>query len=100
MTHYSVLFVTPTSETWIPDYLGVANALVAKHGGKYIARTASHQQIEGQVADAALRIIIEWPSKDAALSFINDPAYAPHFKARTAGSISQHFLIEGKDEFA
>lgn len=25
------------------------------------------------------------------------PEYAPHLKARTAGSISHHFLIEGVD---
>lgn len=62
MTFYSVLDVTPTSEAWIPAYIGPANALVAKHGGKYLARTQLHEQLEGESADAALRIIIEWPS--------------------------------------
>jgi uncharacterized protein (DUF1330 family) len=31
---------------------------------------------------------------------MNDPAYLPHLKARTAGSNSHHFLIEGKDGLA
>ena len=62
MTYYSVLAVTPTNQDWIPDYIGPANKLVAKHGGKYLARTATHEQIEGDTNDAALRIIIEWPS--------------------------------------
>ena len=31
---------------------------------------------------------------------MSDPAYEPHLKARTAGSNSHHFLIEGKDELA
>ena len=100
MSYYSVLAVTPTSEDWIPDYLSAANALVAQHGGKYLARTSNHQQMEGNSEDAALRIIIEWPSKQAALDFINDPAYQPHLQARTAGSNSVHFLVEGKDELA
>ncbi|WP_277207090.1 DUF1330 domain-containing protein [Vibrio misgurnus] len=100
MIYYSVLAVTPTSEDWIPDYIGPANRLVEQYGGKYIARTSSHQQIEGDRDDAALRIIIEWPSKDAALAFMNDPEYAPHLQARTVGSKSYHFLIEGKDELA
>jgi uncharacterized protein (DUF1330 family) len=98
MSYYSVLAVTPTTEDWISDYIGPANKLVAHYGGRYLARTNSHEQMEGEKHDAALRIIIEWPSKEAALGFINDPEYVPHLMARTAGSISQHFLIEGKDD--
>ena len=100
MSYYSVLEVTPTTEDWIPDYLEAANSLVAQHGGKYLARTASHERLEGKEDDAALRIIIEWPSKKAALDFISDPSYVPHLKARTAGSKSHHVLVESKDDLA
>lgn len=98
MTYYSVLAVTPTNEEWIPDYIGPANALVAEYGGEYLARTSSHERLEGEGEDAALRIIIKWPSKQAAEGFMKDPQYVPHLKARTAGSDSHHFLIEGKDD--
>ncbi len=100
MTYYSVLAVTPTTEDWVPDYIGSANTLVAKHGGKYLARTSSHVRLEGEGEDAALRIILEWPTKSAAIAFMNDPEYVPHLKARTVGSISHHHLIEGKDDLA
>lgn len=100
MTCYSVLDVTPTREDWISDYVGPANKLVALHGGQYLARTSSHEQIEGEGSNPDLRIIIQWPSKQAALDFMKDPEYAPHFEARTQGSISNHYLIEGKDEMA
>ncbi len=100
MTCYSVLAVTPVTEAWIPDYIGPANALVAAHGGKYLARTASHERLEGEGEDAALRIIIEWPSEESARAFMSDPAYVPHLEARTAGSVSHHFLIAGKDDLA
>lgn len=100
MTYYSVLAVTPTSEDWIPDYIEPANALVAKHGGKYLARTANHERLEGEGEDVSLRIVIEWPSKEAAVAFMSDPEYLPHLEARTAGSVSHHFLIEGKDDLA
>ncbi len=97
---YSVLDVTPTSEDWIPAYLPVANKLMAKHGGKYLARTASHEQLEGDGSAVGLRVIIQWPSKEAAIAFMNDKEYTPHLNARTEGSVSNHYLIEGKDEFA
>ncbi|MEM7136026.1 MAG: DUF1330 domain-containing protein [Myxococcota bacterium] len=100
MTAYSVLEVTPTQEAWVPSYVAETGAMVARHGGKYLARTASHERLEGQGEAAALRIIIEWPSKEAATAFMGDPAYAPHLKARTEGSVSHHFLIEGKDDLA
>ena len=49
MSYYSVLAVTPTSQDWITNYIGPANTLVAKHGGKYLTRTSSHSQPEGAV---------------------------------------------------
>ncbi len=100
MTYYSILAVTPTDESWIPDYLPTANALVAQHGGQYLSRTSEHEQLEGEPEKAALRILIAWPSKEAAQAFMNDPAYAPHLKARTAGSISSHHLLAGQDDLA
>ncbi|MEM7347271.1 MAG: DUF1330 domain-containing protein [Chloroflexota bacterium] len=100
MAYYSILAVTPTTEDWIPDYIGPANKLVAQYGGKYLARTSSHERLEGEGEGAALRIVIEWPSKEAALGFMNDTTYAPHLEARTVGSNSHHFLIEGKDDLA
>ena len=100
MAFYSIVAITPTTEEWIPAYVGPVTALVAKHGGKYLARTASHERLEGEGENAALQVIIEWPSKEAAQAFMGDPDYAPHFKARTAGSNSHHFLVEGKDDLA
>jgi len=100
MAYYSILAVTPTNEDWIPDYIAPANKLVAKHGGKYLARTGTHEQIEGNDVPAALRIIIEWPAKENAVAFMNDPEYVPHLQARTAGSESFHFLVEAKDDLA
>ena len=100
MSYYSVLEVTPTTDAWVADYIGPANKLVAQYGGKYLARTSSHDRLEGDAEQPALRIIIEWPSKQAAVDFMNDPGYVPHLAARTAGSVSHHALIEGKDDLA
>ena len=69
MTHHSVLNVTPTGEDWIEGYLPVASRLIAQHGGKYLARTADHERLEGEGKEVALRILIEWPSKEAAEAF-------------------------------
>jgi len=98
MGYFSILAVTPTSDEWVSEYIGPANRLVAQYGGKYLARTATHEQVEGEAQPAALRIIIEWPSREAALGFMSDAEYLPHLKARTAGSRSEHYLVEAKDD--
>lgn len=101
MAYYSVLDVTPTTDTWVADYLPAAGKVMAKYGGKYLARTTSHERLEGSEGETpALRIVIEWPSKEAAIDFMEDPEYVPHLEARTAGSVSNHFLIEAKDDLA
>ena len=100
MIYYSVLDVTPTSKDWIPDYLPKANERVAAHGGRYIARTATFEQVEGDAQAAGLRIIIEWPSEKAAKAFMADEDYAPHLAERTKGSVSHHYLIAGQDDLA
>lgn len=98
--YFSVLEVTPTTEDWIPEYIGPANKLVAQYGGKYVARTSVHERVEGDRENPALRIIISWPSKQAALDFMADPEYAPHLEARTNGSVSHHALVEAVDQLA
>lgn len=97
MVYYSVLDVTPHSTDWIAGYQPCAEARVAAYGGRYLARSANHEQLEGGERLAAVRVIIAWPSKAAALAFMQDDAYAPHLKARTEGSVSHHYLIEGQD---
>ncbi|MBG78482.1 MAG: hypothetical protein CL570_05580 [Alphaproteobacteria bacterium] len=98
MKCYSIIFNTPQTEEWIADYIGPATNAVERHGGKILARTASHERVEGAGDHDAFRTIIEWPSKNAALAFMKDPEYAPHLEARLKGSISHHFLVDEKDD--
>jgi uncharacterized protein (DUF1330 family) len=100
MPSYSVLAVTPITNDWQARYIEEASAIVAAYGGKYIARTSNHETLEGDGEEAALRIIIAWPSTQVAKTFMADPAYLPLLKARTQGSVSHHVLIEGMDDLA
>lgn len=99
MPSYSLISSTPTSDEWIPAYVESVGALVAKYGGKYLARTDQYERLEGSGDNPAAFVIIEWPNKASGLAFMNDSEYEPHLKARLAGSISHHFLVEGTDAF-
>lgn len=99
MAHYSVVSVTPTRTDWIEPYLASVTPLVERHGGRYLARTASHRLLEGDNAPA-LQVILEWPSEDAERLFHADPEYAAWLEARLDGSESRWSSIAGKDDFA
>ncbi len=43
MIYYSVLDITPSTDKWIEGYVSSANRLISKHGGKFLARTTSHE---------------------------------------------------------
>ena len=100
MTCYFVLAITSTTKDWMDDYIPVATGTVAKHGGSYLGLAASDTQVEGTDQAARTRVIIEWPSRDATLNFMSNPAYEPHLAARTAGSESTHLQVEGIDDLA
>ena len=99
MKCYSIIFNTPLTEDWIEAYIEPATQAVARHGGKILTRTASHERLEGD-EDSAFRTIIEWPDRDAAKAFMNDPQYVPHLEARLKGSISHHFIVDAVDDLA
>lgn len=100
MKYYSIMENTPFNTDWVEDYIEPTNEAIKRHGGKILTRTASHERLEGEGDSPAFIIIIEWPSEDAAKAFLNDPEYASHFKARSEGSDTDHYLILAKDDLA
>ena len=100
MAYYAVAKVTVKDDAWIPSYIETVTALVQQHGGKYLARTSNMDQLEGEQAAPDVFVIIEWPSKEAAEAFYNDPAYKPHLEKRIAGSDSEFTLVAGEDLMA
>ncbi len=97
MKYYAVVEVAVTDDSWVADYLPNVTALVHKHGGKYLARTMTMEKVEGSRELPTVFVVIEWPSKEAAMAFYEDPDYQVHLQARLAGSHSEFALIAGDD---
>ena len=97
MKYYAVVEVAVTDDSWVADYLPNVTSLVHKHGGKYLARTMTMEKVEGSRELPTVFVVIEWPSKEAALAFYEDPEYQPYLQARLAGSQSEFALIAGED---
>ena len=83
-----------TDDAWIPEYVSTVHDLAARHGGRYLSRSASIAAIEGDPPDVMVVALPEIPSPDAAKAFADDPEYAPHRQARIGGSASRLYLID------
>jgi uncharacterized protein (DUF1330 family) len=97
MPVYLIANVKVTDDKWIPDYAAVVHDIAARHGGRYLSRSGSIRTIEGEAPDLTLIALIEFPSFEAVQAFANDPDYAPHGKARRAGSVSDFYVIDDTD---
>lgn len=100
MPYYSILAVTRHKDDWLSGYQQAADAAIARHGGRVLARTHDHEQLEGAPEGVGTRVILRWPNREAALNFMNDPEYLPHLQGRLAGATCTHFLVPGTDDLA
>ena len=74
-------------------YLKQTIPFIEKHGGRYLTKAGSHEMLEGEAPTRV--VIVEFPSKQAARSWYNDPGYRPLIPKRHAVTRSTMTLIEG-----
>ncbi len=86
-----------TDDAWVPEYAARTHHIAAKHGGRYLSRSANIETLEGEAPDTTLIALIEFPSAEAARAFAGDADYAPLAEARQAGSEGHFWVIDDTD---
>ncbi|WP_435771616.1 DUF1330 domain-containing protein [Nocardioides sp. SYSU DS0651] len=97
MSYFAVAQLQIHESDWIPDYVEEVSPLVERYGGRYLARTPRVEWVEGEEQPGRLVVLIEWPSRDAAMEFYRSEAYRPHLEARRSGSSGDFLLVAGED---
>ncbi len=97
MAHYLIAQIKVNDDSWIPDYAAKVHDIVARHDGKYLARSGNIVAIEGTAPHADLVAVIEFPSEATLTAFVDDPEYAPFAAARQAGTDSDFYSIDSTD---
>lgn len=97
MKYYSVAEIDIVDKGWIPSYLQDVTKLVEQHGGRYLARTSNIEKVEGERQAPEIFLIIEWPSKEAAVAFYDSDAYRPYREKRMQGARNEFTLVAGED---
>lgn len=86
MPAYIVVQVRVTDPAKYDKYRLLAAAAIAKHGGRYVVRGGASEILEGKDATPPLRrVVVEFPSMEAAKRFWNSPDYE-QAKATRAGA--------------
>jgi uncharacterized protein (DUF1330 family) len=75
-------------------YIAEIPAYISKHAGKYIVRGVSPTPVEGDWTPERM-VIIEFPSRENAEAFLNDPEIQDLFKVRHETTTSRLVLVDG-----
>ena len=71
-------------------------AVIAKHGGKFIVRAAVPTPVEGDWSPERM-VIVEFPARQNAEQFLQDPRFQELAKIRRKATISKLVLVDGAE---
>jgi uncharacterized protein (DUF1330 family) len=91
---YLVLDLSVNDVAGFKTYIAEVPAFIARHSGRYIVRGVEPTTIEGDWAPERL-VIIEFPEREKAQAFLDDPDIKDLFKLRHATTTSKLLLADG-----
>ena len=79
------------------EYRVKVGPIIAKYGGRYLTKGASHKMPEGGHWTPERIVIIEFPDMDAVYAWYNSPEYQPLIALRKSATSDQDmlFFLEG-----
>jgi uncharacterized protein (DUF1330 family) len=93
MPGYLILHGEVTDPDGYEEYKAGGQRLLAKHGGRYLARGGAVSRLEGEWLPRF--VVVEFPSYDAALAFYHSPEYQELAEIRKRCSTSAVAIVEG-----
>jgi uncharacterized protein (DUF1330 family) len=95
MPAYVIANVTAAhDEDKLIEYRRRNTDVVAKHGGRFVARGGRLEILEGEYAPVRV-VIIEFPDLDAARGWYESDDYAPLRELRRGASETHIYVVEG-----
>jgi uncharacterized protein (DUF1330 family) len=94
MPAYVLAEIEITNPEGYKEYTAVVPATIAQYGGKFLTRGGSIEVLEGEWPTMR-RVLIEFPSMDAAKRWWDSPEYERPMAMRRANSKGRLLLLEG-----
>jgi uncharacterized protein (DUF1330 family) len=89
-----VVQVDVTNPTQYQEYAKLSPGIVAKYGGRYLARAGRTVTLEGAPARSRV-VVLEFPSFERAQQFYHSPEYTAARKLREGAGSAQFVVVEG-----
>ena len=97
MAAYVVVHVNIQDPSWLAEYIPKTEALIHKHGGRYLVGGGAEMEVlEGDTPLPSGIVLLEFPSTEQAKAWYNDPEYAPMITLRQTGSSADLVVVENK----
>ena len=96
MTAYLIARVATANPELLKDYMTATPPIIARHGGRILARGGKTMTLEGPHESRRL-VIIEFPSLGDAENFYHSGEYQEVRKLREGIAIVEFVAIEGSD---
>jgi uncharacterized protein (DUF1330 family) len=77
------------------EYAKLSPGIIAKFGGRFIARAGRTVTLEGTPARSRV-VIVEYPSFERAQAFFSSPEYQQAKKLREGAANAQFIVVEGQ----
>jgi len=94
MPAYVISEVQVVDESAFSDYRMLAAASIATYGGRYLARGAKAQVVEGKPTERQI-VIVEFPSLAQARAWYASGAYAQALQFREKALVRRLTFVEG-----
>jgi uncharacterized protein (DUF1330 family) len=91
---YIVVQADVTNPEQYQEYAKLSPAIIAKYGGRYLARGGRTSTLEGPPAKSRV-VVLEFPSFDRAEAFYRSDEYVAARKLRAGAATAQFVLVEG-----
>jgi uncharacterized protein (DUF1330 family) len=95
MAAYVIARLEVRDTAWRASYSPKTAELIRKHGGRVLAPFGSGVELlEGKTKLPTNVVILEFPSKQQAKAWYNDPEYAPLIKLRQSGADGDLLVVD------
>jgi uncharacterized protein (DUF1330 family) len=94
MTAYVISDVEFLDAALVEQYRSLAQASIAKYGGRYLARGGSVEPVEGDWAPQRI-VIVEFPSMARAHEWYRSPEYAEALAVRQTALKRKLIFVDG-----
>ena len=94
MSAYLLYRGTVTNPDVYKEYMKLTPDIIAKFGGKFLARGGKTITLEGNEETRRV-IVVEFPSFEQAVAFYNSPEYQAAVNIRKDAAITEMIIVDG-----